>query len=302
MPRTARKRDKNRPHHLLSRSIPEQNLFRNDEDKEYYLSLMKTASQVHRITIIAYCLMDNHVHLLVHPNGGDISKFMKNINNTYARHYNRIYDRRGHLYEGRFKNIIIMDEVQLVRTSTYIHYNPKDLLWKGYKGVESYPYSSLKDYLEPENGRGIAEPRLVFKFMSGQGAKVRNHYRVLMTLQSQNQEAFESELEEAFNKGTYEDDRVPVVRESSPEKVLLVLRKLIDQKEINLPACKYRHDTRTYKCLAAICLRIFCDMSISEIQSIFKGYTGSAVSHLSKVGYNLMKERGLYPRMEEALQ
>jgi len=302
MPRTARKRDKKRPHHLLSRSIPEQNLFRNDQDKEYYLSLMKTASQVHRITIIAYCLMDNHVHLLIHPNGGDISKFMKNINNTYAKYYNRTYDRRGHLYEGRFKNIIIMDEIQLLRTSTYIHYNPKDLLWKGYKSVEDYPYSSLKDYLEPDNGRGIANPRLIFKFMSGQGVDVRNHYRVLMTHQSQNQEAFEHELEEALNKGTYEDDKVAVVRETSPQKVLSVLRELIGQEEINLPACKYRHGVRTYKCLAAICLRIFSDMSTCELQYIFKGYSASAINHLSRIGYDLMVERGLYLELEKALE
>ena len=130
MPRTARKRDKNRPHHIMSRSIPELNLFRCEDDKDYYLSLMKTASQIYRITIIAYCLMDNHVHLLVHPYGGDISKFMKNINNTYAKYYNRNYERRGHLYDDRFKNIIIKDEVHLhtgwfsANLDTVINYIP----------------------------------------------------------------------------------------------------------------------------------------------------------------------------------
>jgi len=79
----------------MSRSIPELNLFNQDEDMEYYLSLMATASQVYRVTIIAYCLMDNHVHLLVHPNGCDIGKFMKNINNPYAKYYSRTYDRVG---------------------------------------------------------------------------------------------------------------------------------------------------------------------------------------------------------------
>ena len=129
MPRKARRKEKNLPHHIMSRSIPELNLFQCDDDKEHYLSLLKTSAKVHRVDVLAYCLMDNHVHILVHPQGGDISKFMKNVNNPYARYYNRLYERRGHLYGERFKNIVIEDEVQLLRTSTYIHNNPKNLLW-----------------------------------------------------------------------------------------------------------------------------------------------------------------------------
>ena len=301
MPRTARKKDKNRPHHIMSRSIPELNLFTCNEDKEYYLSLMKTAAQVYRITIIAYCLMDNHTHLMVHPYGGNISKFMKNINNIYAKYYNRTYDRRGHLYEGRFKNIIIKDEVQLLRTSTYIHNNPKSLLYQGYKSIEDYPYSSIKDFLKPSQGRGLANPALVFEYMSGEGAKVRNHYRVLLELQSQGHEAFEKELEEAFKKGGYKSDKEPVVREVAPEKVLSVLAKLIDQDEVELTTCKYSHKAKEYKSLAAICLRIFSDMTTTELGAIFKGYTSSSISYLSRVGYDLMEEKQLYIKMVQAL-
>lgn len=301
MPRTARKKDKNRPHHIMSRSIPELDLFRCDEDKEYYLSLMKTASQVYRITIIAYCLMDNHVHILVHPYGGDISRFMKNINNTYAKYYNRTYKRRGHLYGDRFKNIIIKDEIQLLRASTYINDNPKDLLYKGYKSVEDYPYSSIKDYLNPKQGRGLADPSLVFEYMSDSGAKARNHYRSLVEMQGQGRERFEREMEDAFRKGEYKTDREPVAREVSPQKVLSALAKLISQSETENPLYKYQRKTGEYKSLAAICLRIFCDLKTTDLTEIFKGYTSSGICQLSRKGIRLMEEKGLYRKMAEAL-
>lgn len=303
MPRTARIKDKNRPQHLISRSIPELNLFRVKEDKDDYLNLMKKASRVYRITIIAYCLMDNHVHILVHPNGGDISEFMKNINNTYAKKYNRRYGRSGHLYRDRFKNIIIKDEVQLLRTSTYIHNNPKDLLVRyGYKSVSDYPYSSLKDYLNPSKGSGVADPRLIFEFMSGEGVDVGNHYRVLMDTQCQTDDQFEKELEEAMTKGTYRSKKVPVSRNVSTKKVLSVLSKILEQEEINLTISKYQTNSMVYKSLAAICLRIFGDMTTRDLAKIFKGYSFSSISHLCSRGYYLLEQEKLYPRIAKALQ
>ena len=301
MSRTARKKDKNRPHHIMSRSIPELNLFNHDEDKEHYLSLMKSASQVYRVTIIAYCLMDNHVHLLVHLNGANIGKFMKNINNPYAKYYNRTYDRRGHLYGDRYKNIIIKDEVQLLRTSTYIHNNVKDLLWKGYRSIEDYPYSSIKDFITPNQGRGIADPSLIFNYMSGEDAKVRNHYRVLLEIQSQGHEAFEKEVEEAFRKGTYISDKQPVVRGVDPKKVLSALAKLLKTNTIELSLVKYRRAEKAYKSLAAISLRIFCDMTLKDLTEIFKCYTTSGIGHLSVEGYKQMMKEGFYSRLVEAL-
>ena len=90
MSRKARRREKKSPHHIMSKSIPELNLFNCREDKEQYLKLIDLSAKVYQIEVLAYCLMDNHVHILVHPRGGNISKFMKAINNPYAKYYNKI--------------------------------------------------------------------------------------------------------------------------------------------------------------------------------------------------------------------
>ena len=262
---------------------------------------MKTAAQVHRVTIIAYCLMDNHVHLLVHLNGGDIGKFMKNINNPYAKTYNKINERFGHLFADRYKNIVIKDEVHLLRTSTYIHNNAKDLLWKGYRSIEDYPYSSIKDFIKPSQGRGIADPSYILNFMSDDGSKVRNHYKILLEIQSQDHESFAKEVEEAFRIGEYKSEKQPIVRGVEPKKVLSVLANLLQQSNTEPIMCKFRRQDKVYKSLAVICLRIFCDMTFCEITEIFRGYSTSCIGYLSKEGFEIMEEMALYPVMLEEL-
>ncbi len=59
----------------MSRSIPELDLFTSNEDKEIYLSLIKASADTYQVKVLAYCHMDNHVHMLIHPSGGDIAKF-----------------------------------------------------------------------------------------------------------------------------------------------------------------------------------------------------------------------------------
>ena len=79
----------------MCKSISEVDLYRDFEDKEKYLSLMKKYKKLYNVKIYGYCLMDNHAHLLVDANGADISKVMHGINFSYAMYYNKKYQREG---------------------------------------------------------------------------------------------------------------------------------------------------------------------------------------------------------------
>lgn len=288
MSRKARRRDKKFPHHIMSRSIQELNLFNCNEDKEQYLKFISLASKVYQIEVLAYCLMDNHVHILVHPRGGNISKFMKAINNPYARYYNRINGRRGHLFGERFKNIVIKDESHLLRTSTYIHNNGKDLLYQGYGGIEDYPYSSIKDYINPKQGRGIARANHIYSVMGGGWHKATNDYMGLLEIQSQGKEAFEREMEKAFNRGSYEVDESESVRSVDAEKVITVLARLLNVDNTNVRHFKYKKEYRQFKGLLAICLRIFCDMSLSQMTEHFMNHTPATIGILAREGIEVL--------------
>ncbi|MDH7565318.1 MAG: transposase, partial [Clostridiales bacterium] len=127
MPRAARKKSGGSMYHVMSRSISEIDLFRCDEDKAYYLTLLKRYTEKYYCKIYAYCLMNSHVHLYINPCGFDISSFMLSLNTAYVTYYNRRYQRHGHLFQGRFASTIVDNDTYSLTLSAYIHNNAKDL-------------------------------------------------------------------------------------------------------------------------------------------------------------------------------
>lgn len=309
MSRKARRKAKKLPHHILSRGIKEVNLFNCNEDKELYLDLMRISSKIYGIEILSYCIMDTHVHIMVHPRGGDISKFMKNINNPYAKKYNIDNERRGHLFEGRFKNIVIENETQLLRTSTYIHCNAKDLLYQGYRSIKDYPYSSINDFIDPKRGRGIAKPGFIFSTMGGGWNEAMYGYMGLLKIQSQGKEdfqraidgEFEEDMIKAFKRGYYLQEKHKYVRDADPQKVVSILSKLLDVDNLILACNKYGHSNRTYKSILAICLRMFSNMTLEEMTVVFRGYTASTIGVLAKEGYKILQKEEVVLKQIEVM-
>ena len=90
-------------YHITCRGNHQHNIFRDGEDREFYLIVLKRLIVVCPFLLHAYCLMDNHVHLLIETTSIDISKIMYNINKDYAVYFNQKYHFVGHLFQGRFR-------------------------------------------------------------------------------------------------------------------------------------------------------------------------------------------------------
>lgn len=127
MPRIARIKSGTAIYHIMARSISEVKLFRSSDDKKKYMKLIKEYQKLYNFKIYAYCLMDNHLHLIIDANGADISKIMHCINFKYARYFNTVHKRHGHLFQDRFKSKIVLDNEYLIKLSAYIHNNPLDI-------------------------------------------------------------------------------------------------------------------------------------------------------------------------------
>jgi putative transposase len=303
MSRKPRNRAKKLPHHTICKSIPERNLYNDNEDKELYLAYMGEAAKIYNIDVLAYCLMDNHVHILVYPQGGDISKFMFMINNRHANEYNKKYERSGTLFASRFKNIIIRDLSHLLRTSTYIHNNAKDLLHKGYKSIKEYPYSSIKDYINPEKARKIASPTYIFNQMGGTYNKVHKHYLTLLEIQMQEHEQFEEELQIALKQGEYITDKETFDRDENPQRVISILEKLLAMEGEHILHTKYRKKYQQFKGIVAATLRIYCDLSLGEMTKYFKGQTSVTIGRLARIGLEEFERKpDLFKQIKEAIQ
>jgi len=126
MPRSARIVLPHTPHHIVQRGHNRQTVFVSDDDYNYYRENLIDFKREFGCRIYAYCLMTNHVHLIVDPgkNPESLSLLMKRIAGRQTRYVNKLEDRSGSLWEGRYKSSIISTEEYLPACSRYIELNP----------------------------------------------------------------------------------------------------------------------------------------------------------------------------------
>jgi len=146
MPRQARIQSEYQ--HIMVRGIGKQILFEDDGDNLYHLSLLKRFAEDTGLDLLAYCLMENHVHLLVHDSSDRTAVFMKKLGVTYAMYFNRKYERCGHLFQDRYKSETIEDDRHLLAVYRYILNNP---IKAGICQAKDYRWSSYRDF-DSDNG------------------------------------------------------------------------------------------------------------------------------------------------------
>lgn len=146
MPRKARKRSNSGIYHLMLRGVNRQNIFMEDEDRLKFMETFRRYKQVSNYEIYAYCLMNNHVHLLIKENKEPISIIMKRISSSYVLWYNKKYSRCGHLFQERFRSEAVETDAYFLTVLRYIHQNP---LKAGItKKSNSFRWSSYHEYME----------------------------------------------------------------------------------------------------------------------------------------------------------
>jgi len=124
MPRLPRVAIPDYPHHVTHRGNRRTNVFRDEMDHHVYLKLLVKACTTFAVKIWAYCLMDNHVHLIAVPKRPDsLSKALQEAHGDYAEYFNAKYQKSGHLWQGRFKNAV-MDISHLWNGVRYVERNP----------------------------------------------------------------------------------------------------------------------------------------------------------------------------------
>lgn len=111
-------------YHITSRGNEKRDIFLDDEDRESFLEILAQINKRFNWLCHAYCLMNNHYHLLIETPEANLSKGMKLLNGIYTQRFNKKYKRVGHLYQGRYKAILIGKESHLLEVARYIVLNP----------------------------------------------------------------------------------------------------------------------------------------------------------------------------------
>jgi REP element-mobilizing transposase RayT len=145
MPRQAREKSRSGIYHIMLRGINRQILFEDEEDYQKFIATLKEYKEISGYKIFAYCLMNNHVHLLLRKEQEELDLIMKRIAGSYVYWYNWKYKRKGHLFQDRFKSEPVEDNRYFLTVLRYIHQNPvKACLCKN---CGKYKYSSYNEYV-----------------------------------------------------------------------------------------------------------------------------------------------------------
>ena len=123
IPRKARIKSEFGIYHVIQRGNEKKSIFRNNCDRYKYIEVLIKAKEKYNFLVHGYCLMDNHIHILLDTNGNDMSKIMQSISVSYAIYFNKTYDRCGHLFQDRFRSEQVLNDEYLLEVSRYIHNN-----------------------------------------------------------------------------------------------------------------------------------------------------------------------------------
>ena len=141
--RVRRKQSPDDIYHVVARGTGRQLIFEDDDDRRMFLDLLAKALNRCRCELYAWCLMGNHVHLLVHAPMDSVSACMKQLLGTYSQWFNQKSGRVGHLFQERFKSEPIDTDAYLIMVVRYIHANPEKA---GICDARTYPWSSYHEY------------------------------------------------------------------------------------------------------------------------------------------------------------
>jgi REP element-mobilizing transposase RayT len=132
-------------YHLTSRGNARASVFLGDADRRLFLDVLGDVIDRYRWCCYAYCLMDNHYHLVLQTADSNLSRGMRQLNGLYTQRFNRRHDRVGHVFQGRFKGILVEREPHLLELARYVVLNP--VRARMVEQAEQYRWSSLRPTL-----------------------------------------------------------------------------------------------------------------------------------------------------------
>ena len=205
MPRMARLLIDGGTYHVLSRGNNGQAVFHEEADHQRYLRLLLGYAQTHGLTIYHFALMPNHVHLVLQVSRApELSKAMSGLNLAYALFYRRRYQYRGHLWQDRFKSLLIDRDSYLLECGRYVELNPvraglardpREYSWTSYRvyaegadnpliaanplylamgGTAKERQAQYQEFVHDGIRRGLAAPLTRYQFMAGTSAAMRD--------------------------------------------------------------------------------------------------------------------------------
>lgn len=145
MPRKARKFSNTKVYHIMLRGDDKQDIFFEEQDYKKFIKEILNTKEKYQYELFAYCLMTNHVHMIVFDKNDNLSKIMQSLAVSYSNYFSKKYDKVGHLFQNRFFSKCVETQEYLIQLCRYIHQNP---VKANISKVEEYRWSSYQEYIK----------------------------------------------------------------------------------------------------------------------------------------------------------
>ncbi len=164
-------------YHIFARSNDRKEIFLSDGDYMAFLKILSETCRLFSFTLFAYVLMPNHYHLLIRTGKVNLSRAMQWLGTTFTRRYNLHHKRNGHLFQGRFKSIVVQEDSYFLRLSCYIHRNP--LRARLADSIENYRWSSYPYYVGRQKPPVELDTNFILSMVGGSDPK--SEYRRIVS-------------------------------------------------------------------------------------------------------------------------
>jgi len=162
-------------YHVTARGNNRQAIFLLDSDRHDFLLLLARASDRFGLQLFAFCLMTNHYHLFLRTPDANLAASLQWLNATYTARFHRRHRRNGHLFQGRYKSVLVTDEAHWFHLSMYLHLNP--IRARLVDDPADYQWSSFRDYTRPTSRFPWLDRSTILSSYSPQETAARRFYR-----------------------------------------------------------------------------------------------------------------------------
>ena len=151
-------------YHIIQRGNNREYIFENNEEKKFIIGLLKEYGEKFGFDLYGYVIMSNHYHLIIKLSDVPLQDIMHRINNKFSKDFNKKYKRTGHVFENRYKSILVIDDKYLLSLLRYVHQNP--VIAHMCKNVYDYIWSSDRLYRENNIHNGIVNIDFILDIFS----------------------------------------------------------------------------------------------------------------------------------------
>jgi putative transposase len=290
-------------YHITARGNERKDIFKSARDREKFLCYLQSATERYGAIIHTYCLMNNHFHLLLETPSGNLSQIMRHVNGAYATYFNAKRRRAGHLFQGRYKGILVEADEYAKELSRYIHLNPVRV-----GAVESpgdYHWSSYSGYVGRKKPPAWLARNFILGYFGSKETRAQREYQDFVEAGLEDStnplsevmgslilgsENFVQAIREKYLEGQKTDRNLPAAREFEARTTPEQIERVVDKA--------FRKDSALARKVRLYLNHSYTAQNLKEIGIRF-GIRESSVSQASRrLNEDMNRDSGFRKRMD----